>query len=91
MPKQYRVIQRTELISSYIIEVPDGVYPDGYPMEKMFSGNEWEKHILGCVYDNDVGESGAIEAYALKEHVTQDDPKFFDYGNDGDTVWKEDD
>lgn len=91
MPKQFRVITRTELISSYIVEVPDGVYPDDYPLEKLFGSNAWEEYILGCVYDDDVGSSGAIEAYALKEPVTQDDPKFFDYSNDGETVWVEND
>ena len=73
MPKQYRVIQRTELISSYIIEVPDGT--DEAALDELLKDNYedgWEKHVLHVVYENDPSDTHVVQAYSLKEPIDPD-------------------
>lgn len=73
MPKQYRVIQRTELMSSYIIEVPDD--DDDLNLHELLEDNYadgWQKHVVRVVYQNDPNDSHVVEAYSLKEPIDPD-------------------
>ena len=87
MPKQYRVIKRIELMSSYIIEVPDGT-----DLEKVFNDADgWEQHIRWVTYENDPVESRPVEAWTLKEEVDDNSPSIlkYDFSNDDECVWED--
>ena len=75
MPKQYRVIRRTELVSSYIIEVPDGTDEAGLD-ELLLDNYEdgWPKYIIREVYEDDPHGSTVVETYSLKEPIDADAP-----------------
>ena len=90
MPKQYRVIQRTELISSYIIEVPDGT--DEAALDELLKDNYadgWEKHVICALYENDPSDTHVVEAYSLKEPIDPDGSLFEWTGNDDEIVFQD--
>ena len=72
MPKQYRVIRRTELMSSYIIEVPDGVDEAG--LEELLYEDDWQKCIIREVYADNPQNTSVVETYSLKEPIDADAP-----------------
>lgn len=87
MPKQYRVIKRTEVVSSYMIEVPDGENLNELLENNYADG--WEKHVFACVYEEDPTDTHVIEAWSLKEEVDADSPLIGDFGNDDECVWED--
>ena len=78
--KQYRVTKTTELVSSYIIEVPEGEDLNELLQNNYRDG--WEKHVLDVVYENDVCATHVLEAWTLKEPVDAGSPLVHDFGND---------
>lgn len=82
MTKQYRVIETREVISSYVIEVPDDT-----DLDDLACTGDWEKHVLFPVYENDeTDESGVLEVIETNKTVSVEDG-YSIADDDGETVW----
>ena len=70
MTKYVRVIERVELLNSYILEVPSDVTRDEFVDELVSSGmvDDADKCVVRTVYENDVAESYIIE---VNEHLPE--------------------
>ncbi len=70
MTEYVRVIERVELLNSYILEVPSDVTRDEFVDELVSSGmvDDADKCVVRTVYENDVAESYIIE---VNEHLPE--------------------
>lgn len=82
--KQYRVIKRTELVSSFIIEV-DG----SEDLDTILDSGEWEKRVIYCNYEDDVTDSYVCEAWSqLKPASAAQQSTGYAFENDGLLVYE---
>lgn len=82
--KQYRVIKRTELVSSFIIEVDDSE-----DLDAILDSGEWEKRVTYCNYEDDVADSYACEAWSqLKPASAARQSTGYTFENDGELVYE---
>ena len=70
MTEYVRVIERVELLNSYILEVPSDVTRDGFVDGLVSNGmfDDADKSVVRTVYENDVAESYIIE---INEHLPE--------------------
>lgn len=70
MTEYVRVIERVELLNSYILEVPSDTTRDEFVDELVSSGmvDDADKCVVRTVYENDVAESYIIE---VNEHLPE--------------------
>ena len=68
MTKYVRVIERVELLNSYVLEVPSDMTRDEFVDELVSSGMVDDSSVVRTVYENDVAESYIIE---INEHLPE--------------------
>ena len=91
MTKYVRVIERVELLNSYVLEVPSDMTRDEFVDELVSSGMVDDSSVVRTVYENDVAESYIIE---INEHL----PEKYDganktsqlYETDGERLYEHD-
>ena len=91
MTKYVRVIERVELLNSYVLEVPSDMTRDEFVDELVSNGMVDDSSVVRTVYENDVAESYIIE---INEHL----PEKYDganktsqlYETDGERLYEHD-
>lgn len=93
MTEYVRVIERVELLNSYVLEVPSDMTRDEFVDELVSSGmvDDADECVVRTVYENDVAESYIIE---INEHL----PEKYDganktsqlYETDGERLYEHD-
>ena len=68
MTKYVRVIERVELLNSYVLEVPSDMTRDEFVDELVSNGMVDDSSVVRTVYENDVAESYIIE---INEHLPE--------------------
>ena len=70
MTEYVRVIERVELLNSYVLEVPSDMTRDEFVDELVSSGmvDDADECVVRTVYENDVAESYIIE---INEHLPE--------------------
>ena len=68
MTEYVRVIERVELLNSYVLEVPSGETREDFVGELVSNGMVDDSSVVRTVYENDVAESYIIE---VNEHLPE--------------------
>lgn len=70
MTEYVRVIERVELLNSYVLEVPSAMTRDEFVDELVSNGmvDDADEAVVRTVYENDVAESYIIE---INEHLPE--------------------
>ena len=68
MTEYVRVIERVELLNSYVLEVPSGETREDFVDELVSNGMVDDSAVVRTVYENDVAESYIIE---VNEHLPE--------------------
>lgn len=70
MTEYVRVIERVELLNSYVLEVPSDMTRDEFVDELVSNGmvDDADEAVVRTVYENDVAESYIIE---INEHLPE--------------------
>ena len=70
MTEYVRVIERVELLNSYVLEVPSDMTRDEFVDELVSSGmvDDADECVVRTVYENDVADSDIIE---INEHLPE--------------------
>ncbi|NDB03121.1 MAG: hypothetical protein EBY38_05575 [Flavobacteriaceae bacterium] len=68
MTEYVRVIERVELLNSYVLEVPSDMTREDFVDELVSSGMVDDSSVVRTVYENDVAESYLIE---IIEHLPE--------------------
>ena len=92
MTEYVRVIERVELLNSYILEVPSDVTRDEFVDELVSRGmiDVADESVVNTVYENDVAESYLIE---INEHLPlreNEEGKWQLYETDGERLYEYD-
>ena len=92
MTEYVRVIERVELLNSYVLKVPSAMSRDEFVGELISTGmvDDADKCVVRTVYEGDVAESYIIE---INEHVSDDptsDTIMQLYETDGERLYEHD-
>ena len=94
MPKYVRVIERVELLNSYVLEVPSDMTRDEFVDELVSSGmvDDADECVVRTVYENDVAESYIIEIneHLLEKRFEGTNMKRSSYSRDGERLYEHD-
>ena len=92
MTKYVRVIERVELLNSYVLEVPSDMTRDEFVDELVSSGMVDDSSVVRTVYENDVAESYIIEIneHLLRKRFEGTNMKRSSYSRDGERLYEHD-
>ena len=93
MTEYVRVIERVELLNSYVLEVPSDMTRDEFVDELVSSGMVDDSSVVRTVYENDVAESYIIEIneHLLEKRFEGTNMKRSSYSRDGERLYEHDD
>lgn len=95
MTEYVRVIERVELLNSYVLEVPSDMTRDEFVDELVSSGmvDDADECVVRTVYENDVAESYIIEIneHLLEKRFEGTNMKRSSYSRDGERLYEHDD
>jgi hypothetical protein len=89
MTEYVRVIERVELLNSYVLKVPSAMSRDEF-VDWLASNGMAEvadESVARTVYENDVAESYIIE---INEHLSDDPTRIQLYETDGERLYEHD-
>ena len=92
MTEYVRVIERVELLNSYVLKVPSAMSRDEFVGELVSNGmiDDSDRSVVRTVYENDVAESYLIE---INEHLPEkmnEEGKWQLYETDGERLYEYD-
>ena len=94
MTEYVRVIERVELLNSYVLEVPSDMTRDEFVDELVSSGmvDDADECVVRTVYENDVAESYIIEIneHLLEKRFEGTNMKRSSYSRDGERLYEHD-
>ena len=95
MPEYVRVVERVELLNSYVLQVPSAMTRDEFVDWLVSNGmvDVEDESVVRTVFENDVAESYIIEIneHLLRKRFEGTNMKRSSYSRDGERLYEHDD